>query len=72
MAHWILCLIALAAAENATENATRRGLKVRGGVTILHVSDTHSLHHSIRDLPSADIFIHSGVASSEARRRHAR
>ena len=52
----ILCLLALAAAENAT-----RGLKVRSGVTILHVSDTHSLHHAIRDLPSADIFIHSGA-----------
>ncbi|CAJ1439994.1 unnamed protein product [Effrenium voratum] len=40
----------------------RSGLKVRllDTVTILHVSDTHSLHRSTGDLPSADIFIHSG------------
>ncbi|CAK9110320.1 Metallophosphoesterase domain-containing protein 1 (Adult brain protein 239) (239AB) [Durusdinium trenchii] len=39
------------------------GLKVRRTqqvVTILHVSDTHSLHRSTGDLPAADIFIHSG------------
>jgi 3',5'-cyclic AMP phosphodiesterase CpdA len=33
-------------------------------VTILHVSDTHSLHYSLGDLPSADIFIHSGDVST--------
>lgn len=29
-------------------------------VTILHISDTHSLHRSTGNLPDADIFIHSG------------
>lgn len=33
-------------------------------MTILHVSDTHSLHNSLGDLPSADIFIHSGDVST--------
>ena len=33
-------------------------------MSILHVSDTHSLHHSLGDLPSADIFIHSGDVST--------
>ncbi|CAJ1349243.1 unnamed protein product [Effrenium voratum] len=51
-------------------DANKRGknlLKVKrmGTVTILHVSDTHSLHYQAGDLPSADIFIHSGdVAQS--------
>eukprot|EP00435_Cladocopium_sp_Y103_P038024 s836_g10.t1 len=52
--------------ESSAANATR-GLKVRreeDTVTILHVSDTHSLHYSLGDLPSADIFIHSGDVST--------
>lgn len=45
--------------------STRDGLKVRRAadsamVTILHISDTHSLHRSTGNLPDADIFIHSG------------
>lgn len=27
---------------------------------ILHLSDTHGLHHQIKDLPAADVIIHSG------------
>ena len=27
---------------------------------ILHLSDTHSKHHELRNLPPADIIIHSG------------
>ena len=30
---------------------------------ILHLSDTHGLHHQIKDLPEADVFIHSGDIS---------
>ena len=30
---------------------------------ILHISDTHSSHHLLNDLPKADIIIHSGDAS---------
>lgn len=30
---------------------------------ILHLSDTHGLHHKIKDLPEADIVIHSGDIS---------
>ena len=53
----VLCLITAAYGDNAT----LRGLKVRGAtVSILHVSDTHSLHRSTGKLPDADIFIHSG------------
>ena len=29
-------------------------------MTILHISDTHSLHKQLLDLPPADIIIHSG------------
>lgn len=57
--------------SNGTANeTTRSGLKLKrlvttgGPVTILHVSDTHSLHWSVGDLPSADIFIHSGDVST--------
>ena len=30
---------------------------------ILHLSDTHGLHHQIKDLPEADVIIHSGDIS---------
>ena len=30
---------------------------------ILHLSDTHGLHHQIRDLPEADVIVHSGDIS---------
>ena len=30
---------------------------------ILHISDTHGLHHRIKDMPEADIIIHSGDIS---------
>ena len=55
---------------NMTSGRMEKGLKVRreGGdgstVTILHVSDTHSLHRSVGDLPAADLFIHSGDVST--------
>lgn len=29
-------------------------------MTILHISDTHSLHHQLQHLPPADILVHSG------------
>jgi len=32
-------------------------------MTILHLSDTHNKHHLLRDLPTADIIIHSGDVS---------
>eukprot|EP00933_Yihiella_yeosuensis_P021921 TRINITY_DN1727_c0_g1_i1.p1 TRINITY_DN1727_c0_g1~~TRINITY_DN1727_c0_g1_i1.p1 ORF type:complete len:425 (+),score=83.79 TRINITY_DN1727_c0_g1_i1:128-1276(+) len=34
-------------------------------VTILHISDTHSLHHAVSSMPPADILIHSGDVSRE-------
>ena len=30
---------------------------------ILHLSDTHGLHHQLKDLPEADIVVHSGDIS---------
>ena len=30
---------------------------------ILHLSDTHGLHHQIHDLPEADVIVHSGDIS---------
>ena len=30
---------------------------------ILHLSDTHGLHHQIKDLPVADVIVHSGDIS---------
>ena len=30
---------------------------------ILHLSDTHGLHHQIHDLPKADVIVHSGDIS---------
>ena len=30
---------------------------------ILHLSDTHGLHHQVKDLPAADVIIHSGDIS---------
>lgn len=30
---------------------------------MLHLSDTHGLHHQIKDLPEADVIIHSGDIS---------
>ena len=27
---------------------------------ILHLSDTHNCHHRLRDLPGADVVVHSG------------
>ncbi len=30
---------------------------------ILHLSDTHGLHHQIKDLPESDVIIHSGDIS---------
>lgn len=35
---------------------------------ILHLSDTHGCHHRLRDLPEADVMVHSGdfcMAGSE-------
>ena len=32
-------------------------------MTILHLSDTHNKHHLLKDLPEADIIIHSGDVS---------
>jgi Icc-related predicted phosphoesterase len=32
-------------------------------ITILHLSDTHSKHHLLKNLPKADIIIHSGDVS---------
>ena len=29
-------------------------------MTILHLSDTHGCHHRLRDLPEADVIVHSG------------
>ena len=29
-------------------------------MTILHLSDTHNCHHRLRDLPAADVVVHSG------------
>ena len=31
---------------------------------ILHLSDTHGLHHRIKDLPNADVIVHSGDISN--------
>ena len=31
---------------------------------ILHLSDTHGLHHRIKDMPEADVIIHSGDISN--------
>ena len=31
---------------------------------ILHLSDTHGLHHQIHDLPEADVIVHSGDISN--------
>lgn len=36
---------------------------------ILHISDTHDCHHRLRDLPAADVLVHSGdfcMVGSEA------
>ena len=36
---------------------------------ILHISDTHGVHRRLRDLPDADILVHSGdftMSGSEA------
>ncbi|MBP5582940.1 MAG: metallophosphoesterase, partial [Bacteroidales bacterium] len=30
---------------------------------ILHISDTHNLHKDLRDLPEADVIVHSGDMS---------
>ena len=58
LAMWALLSLVVVVAG---ENATRSGLKVRAAtVSILHVSDTHSLHRATGNLPDADIFIHSG------------
>lgn len=38
-------------------------------MTILHLSDTHGCHHRLRDLPEADVVVHSGdftMTGSEA------
>ena len=29
-------------------------------MTILHISDTHGKHHQLKDLPAADVLVHSG------------
>ena len=29
-------------------------------MTILHISDTHGKHNQLRDLPLADVLVHSG------------
>ena len=31
---------------------------------ILHLSDTHGLHRKIKDLPNADVIVHSGDISA--------
>ena len=31
---------------------------------ILHLSDTHGLHHRIKDMPKADVIVHSGDVSN--------
>ena len=31
---------------------------------ILHLSDTHGLHHRIKDMPAADVIVHSGDISN--------
>ena len=31
---------------------------------ILHLSDTHGLHRKIKDLPNADVIVHSGDISN--------
>ena len=31
---------------------------------ILHLSDTHGLHHRIKDMPKADVIVHSGDISN--------
>ena len=31
---------------------------------ILHLSDTHGLHHKIKDMPKADVIVHSGDISN--------
>ena len=31
---------------------------------ILHLSDTHGLHHRIKDMPGADVIVHSGDISN--------
>ena len=39
---------------------------------ILHLSDTHGVHRRLRDLPDADILVHSGdftMSGSEAETR---
>jgi len=62
MALWMATLALVGALAEVDSNVTS-GLKVRRNqalVTILHLSDTHSLHRSMADLPSADILIHSG------------
>ena len=57
-------------ANMTSSKSLEKGLKVRregagsDTVTILHVSDTHSLHRSVGDLPAADLFIHSGDVST--------
>eukprot|EP00438_Fugacium_kawagutii_P033193 Skav219807 [mRNA] locus=scaffold147:218959:221957:- [translate_table: standard] len=51
------------ASDGINGSARVPGLKVRSAsrpVTILHISDTHSLHRSTGNLPDADILIHSG------------
>lgn len=40
----------------------------KGKMKILHLSDTHNCHHRLRDLPEADVVVHSGdfcMAGSE-------
>lgn len=70
----LITAAALGGAVGSDANMTgskslEKGLKVRregegDTVTILHVSDTHSLHRSVGDLPAADLFIHSGDVST--------
>ena len=31
---------------------------------ILHLSDTHGIHHRIKDMPEADVIVHSGDISN--------
>eukprot|EP00438_Fugacium_kawagutii_P023088 Skav220071 [mRNA] locus=scaffold262:122964:134903:+ [translate_table: standard] len=70
---FLLAVVAAGEAPNVTDpnkttninvSSARSGLKVLRSapsiVTILHMSDTHSLHRSTGNLPDADIFIHSG------------
>lgn len=45
------------------ENYSHQKYNLMHILHILHISDTHNLHRELRDLPNADIIIHSGDIS---------